>query len=167
MAVMGQRARAPAPRNAVPVRRDGGAAAVEFALVFPLLLLLLFGIVEFSIAFYAQQGTAAAAREAARRAAVGTITSCSGGSGSTDLASIVADTAPGVSTVTGRSLKVTEDTGDTTLGAGDEVAVTVTYDVKFNVLSALIPGFPVDLTGLTATGRSRVENLPAGAVTSC
>lgn len=43
-----------------------GGAAVEFALVLPLLLLLLFGIVEFGLALYRFQAVAAAGREGAR-----------------------------------------------------------------------------------------------------
>lgn len=48
-----------------------GAAAVELALVLPLLSLLLFGIIQFGLAFHRQQGMEAAAREGARIAAVG------------------------------------------------------------------------------------------------
>ena len=48
-----------------------GASAVEFALVLPLLVLFLFGIIEFGLAFARAQGMEAAAREGARLAAVG------------------------------------------------------------------------------------------------
>ena len=47
-----------------------GAAAVEFAIVLPILILLVFGIVQFSIAFNRVQGLQAAAREGARVAAL-------------------------------------------------------------------------------------------------
>ena len=47
-------------------RRDRGATAVEFAIVMPLLILLVFGIVQFAIVFNRQQALHAAAREAAR-----------------------------------------------------------------------------------------------------
>ncbi len=46
---------------------ERGAAAVEFALVLPLLVLLVFGIVQFGIAYNRVQGLQAAAREGARR----------------------------------------------------------------------------------------------------
>jgi Flp pilus assembly pilin Flp len=53
-------------------RRDQeGAAAVEFALLLPLLVLLLFGMIEFGFAFNARIQATNAAREAARRAVVG------------------------------------------------------------------------------------------------
>ena len=51
-------------------RSQRGAAAVEFALVLPILILLIFGIVQFSILFNRQQGLHAAAREGARYAAL-------------------------------------------------------------------------------------------------
>ena len=51
-------------------RDERGVAAVEFAIVLPLLILLVFGIVEFSVAYNRQQGLHAAAREGARVAAL-------------------------------------------------------------------------------------------------
>jgi Flp pilus assembly protein TadG len=47
-------------------RNERGAAAVEMAIVLPILILLVFGIIEFSIAFNHKQGLHAAAREGAR-----------------------------------------------------------------------------------------------------
>ena len=85
------------PRSRRGRRQDDGAAAVEFALVSILLFLLLFGIIEFGIGFFTQQGAAAAAREAARRAAVGKVTSCNVGSGTNDLLRIVKDAGGGAS----------------------------------------------------------------------
>jgi len=52
-------------------RRQRGAALVEFALVSGLLCLLLFGIIEMGLLFGDQALVGAAAREAARSAAVG------------------------------------------------------------------------------------------------
>jgi Flp pilus assembly protein TadG len=51
-------------------RSDRGAAAVEFALVFPVLVLILFGIVEFGSIYNAQLMLTSAAREGARTMAV-------------------------------------------------------------------------------------------------
>jgi Flp pilus assembly protein TadG len=64
--------RADRPGAAVGGRRTGerGAAAVEFALVLPLLLLLVFGIVEFGRTFQVQATLSAAAREGVRVMAV-------------------------------------------------------------------------------------------------
>lgn len=55
-------------------RRRRGAALVEFALVSGLLCLLLFGIIEVGLLFGDQALISAAAREAARAAAVGSPT---------------------------------------------------------------------------------------------
>ena len=51
-------------------KNERGAAAVEFALVFPLLILVLFGIIEFGAMFNAQLLVTSAARESARVMAV-------------------------------------------------------------------------------------------------
>lgn len=46
--------------------RERGAVAVEFALLLPLLVVILFGIVQFATTFNRQQGIHASAREGAR-----------------------------------------------------------------------------------------------------
>ncbi|MDG2261642.1 MAG: TadE/TadG family type IV pilus assembly protein [Actinomycetota bacterium] len=51
-------------------RDEDGLVAVELALVLPVLVMLLFGILQFGIAFNRQQGVHAAAREGARAGAV-------------------------------------------------------------------------------------------------
>lgn len=55
-----------------PARRENeGAAAVEMALILPLLVVIVFGIIEFGIAYNRQQSFEAAAREAGRLLSVG------------------------------------------------------------------------------------------------
>jgi Flp pilus assembly protein TadG len=56
--------------TAVWWRRDGGQSLVEFALVVPILLLLLVGLAEFSRAWNTKQVLTDAAREALRNAVV-------------------------------------------------------------------------------------------------
>ena len=51
-------------------RDDRGAAMVEFAIVLPVLLLILMGIIEFGRAYNAQVSIQAAAREGARELAL-------------------------------------------------------------------------------------------------
>lgn len=52
-------------------RRDSAAGTlVEFAIVFPILVVLTFGVIELGFAFYAQNTLTAAAREGARYAVV-------------------------------------------------------------------------------------------------
>jgi Flp pilus assembly protein TadG len=57
--------------SAAASSRDRGAAAVEFALLLPLLLLIVFGIIDVGRALNAQITLAEAAREGARLAATG------------------------------------------------------------------------------------------------
>jgi Flp pilus assembly protein TadG len=52
-------------------RNEAGASAVEFALVLPILVLFIFGIIEFGLAYNRVQSFQAAAREAGRLASVG------------------------------------------------------------------------------------------------
>lgn len=52
-------------------RGESGASAVEFAIVLSVLLLFVFGIIQFGIAYNRDQGLKAAAREGARVASVG------------------------------------------------------------------------------------------------
>lgn len=49
---------------------ERGAAAVEFAIVVPVFLLVVFGMIDFTRAYYTQSALAAAVREGARMAAV-------------------------------------------------------------------------------------------------
>lgn len=52
------------------IKSEKGASAVEFALIFPILVILVFGIFQFAIAFNNYITITHAAREGARRAAV-------------------------------------------------------------------------------------------------
>jgi Flp pilus assembly protein TadG len=56
------------------LRRDEGSAAVEFAIVLPVLLLVLFGIVDFGRAFWTYNVAVSALREGGRAAAVAGLT---------------------------------------------------------------------------------------------
>ena len=58
-------------------RSQTGAMAVEFALVFPLVAAVMFGIIQYGIYFWGRSTAAASAREAARQLAVGTDWTCS------------------------------------------------------------------------------------------
>jgi Flp pilus assembly protein TadG len=62
-------------RHAASDSRDRGSVAVEFALLLPVLLLLIFGVIDFGRAINAQITLTQAAREGARLAALGYSTS--------------------------------------------------------------------------------------------
>jgi uncharacterized membrane protein len=63
-------------RKRRPEAPDRGAAAVEFALVLPLLFVILFGVVEYGYNLFQMQSAQATVREAARAVALG-IDDCS------------------------------------------------------------------------------------------
>jgi hypothetical protein len=69
-------------------RRAGGQALVEFALVFPLIMLLIFGVVDFGRAIFAYNTLSEAARQANRLAIVDQTV--------TDVQSRATQAAPGV-----------------------------------------------------------------------
>jgi len=134
------------------LERDDGAAAVEFALVAPLLILLIFGIIAFGMGFYTQQGAAAAAREAARRAAVGSITSCSGTDAYTDLNYIVKQTAPG-SWGTGIGWN---NANMPTLNTPNSDTVEVKVPYRFDLLN-FAGLLPLPTVTLTASAQAHIE----------
>jgi hypothetical protein len=65
-------------RTPQKLRRQDGAAAVEFALIAGLLFMILFGIMEFGLAFFETQNLRSATREGARAAAIGGTTGANG-----------------------------------------------------------------------------------------
>jgi Flp pilus assembly protein TadG len=50
----------------VLLKREEGAAAIEFAILLPLLMMILFGIIEFGLVLYRQEVITNASREGAR-----------------------------------------------------------------------------------------------------
>lgn len=98
---------------------DRGAVAVEFALVFPLLVLVLFGVVEYGAVYNAQLLVTGAAREAAREMAV---------TGDADAARAAAvDAAPGLVP----ALTAVDVTISGPCAPGSDVTVTISYEKPF------------------------------------
>lgn len=54
--------------------RERGATIVEFALILPIMLMVMIGVIELAVAFNRQQGLHAAAREGAREGSIPTST---------------------------------------------------------------------------------------------
>jgi Flp pilus assembly pilin Flp len=130
-------------------RRDQeGAAAVEFALLLPLLVLLLFGMIEFGLAFNTRIQATNAAREAARQAVVG-IDNWSD-VGGLPFWQVVRQDA-GVGSISNCAL-----TTDDVLGG----TLTVSFDFPLNLRIPFMPNPPSWQTG-TAQASMRIEQLSA------
>ena len=131
-------------------RRDQqGAAAVEFALLLPLLVLLLFGMIEFGFAFNTRIQATNAAREAARRAVVG-IDNWADLGGGLPFWQVVRQDA-GVGSISNCVL----DTDDVLGGT-----LTVSFDYPLNLRIPFMPNPPSWQTG-RATASMRIEQLSA------
>ena len=109
-------------------RREDGAAAVEFALVLPIFVFLLFGVIQFGFYFWTAETANSAAREAARRVVVGDCWD------STKMTNYVKSQAPQASSAT-------KSVGDpSTLAVGNTITITVTAN------SNILNFFPVPNT---------------------
>jgi Flp pilus assembly protein TadG len=125
-------------------KSERGYATVEFALALPILLLVVFGAVEFGLAFHSQQVLTDASREGAR---AGIIMSTPRPSASqiqdvvrNYLSAVGWDTSKATITVTGAG------------GAsGSDLTVRVDYPTTFTVLHKLAPGVPATITQHSTT----------------
>lgn len=117
-------------------RRDKGAALVEFAILLPILLLLLMGMVEFGRAYNAQITLTQASREGVRVLAI-----------TKDSAAAVSATENVAATTLNVSqLSVTT----TTCNSGDPTSLTAAYPFTYD-----IPLFGTATIDLSATGVMR------------
>ncbi|NJD57226.1 MAG: pilus assembly protein [Nitrospirae bacterium] len=167
------------------MKRQSGASAVEFAILLPFLVLLVFGIIEFGLLLYNQQVITNASREGARAAIVG---HCPGAVGITrktdaEIRQIVTDYCINPNDTTKKRLITFSNTnnppattidpsrtdctpghevlgvwtGGSGMTVGDDVTVTVTYSYTF--LLPTILGFgPTKL--LTAKTVMKMESAP-------
>jgi Flp pilus assembly protein TadG len=120
-------------------RSERGAVAVEFAVILPLLLILIFAIVEFSTAFNRHNGLHAAAREGARMASLPQSTQ-------TDVRDRVDDALEGVAFSGTPTVTVTPSSTRPCEGrAGQTVTVVVTADAPIEI--PLAGSFAVTMTG--------------------
>lgn len=77
---------------ASPVRRDEGASAVEFVLILPILLILVFGIIDYGWWFGETLGLRSGVREAARLGVVNEITA--GGNSADAVKAVMLERSP-------------------------------------------------------------------------
>lgn len=112
-------------RAAAQTNQARGASMIEFALVLPLLLILVFGIVEFSVALYDKAVITNASREAARTGVIFRTPALT----DAQIAQVAIDaSAPHLITLGGAAspqASISKPAGGT---AGNPLTVTVTYD---------------------------------------
>ena len=133
----------------MPERDEDGAAAVEFALLLPLLVLLLFGMIQFGLALNARIQATNAAREAARMAVVG-IDNWADVGGGIDFWQAVQQDA-GLGTISSCALTTEDVLGGT---------LTVSFDFPTNLAIPFMPNPPSWQKG-TARASMRIEQLSA------
>ena len=126
---------------------DRGAVAVEFALILPLLLVILFGIVQFGITFNRQQGIHAAAREGAR---IGSLP----GTTSAEIEDRVMDALDGVPLASTPTVTISPAAGRPCSAGAGSATVIVTVEAETTLE---IPLWGVATVDLQSTGEFRCE----------
>lgn len=151
-------------------RGQRGAAAVEFALIILPFSVLLLGMIQYSFVFFSGQSGATAAREAARRAAVGDqtcaqLTTAVNDATQLEQSGSVTVTrryyAPTISPITSSS----PERAASAIKTGDNVRIVLTYkvtDLNFPVIP--MPAFGGVRAKLQETAVARVETVTANTV---
>jgi Flp pilus assembly protein TadG len=121
-------------------RDERGAAAVEFAIILPVLVLIVFGIVQFSIQYNRQQGLHAAAREGARLASLPQTTQ-------DDINDRVLDALDGISFDTTPTVSVSPSATQPCDQRSGETTVVVTVQTTSDLDIPLWGSQTLDLTG--------------------
>jgi Flp pilus assembly protein TadG len=134
-------------RHLIRFRSDRGQTAVEFALIAPILLVLLLGIVQGGIAFHNYLAVTDAARAASRQAIEARVS----GVTQADVQQAAWDAAPDLNH-NGLNTTVTDTADPLFQQSGSQITVTVTYPYSINVL-----GFVVSAGNLTSTMTGRLE----------
>jgi Flp pilus assembly protein TadG len=131
-------------RPADVLRREDGQAITEFALILPVLVALLLGIIQFGIVFNNYLTITDAARAGARKAAVSRFIGDNGASAKTTAQNSAQQ-------LDQTALKVTVTSTNWNV-PGSDVNVTVTYPYSINIL-----GWTVKAGNLTSTTKERLE----------
>ena len=125
-----------------------GVAAVEFALVLPVLVLLLLGIIEFSVALYDKAVVTNASREGARAGIVFRDTRVSDG----EISGIVTNYCQNRMITFGSTTQVATTVLREGTASGDDLTVRVQYQYQF----LAVPKFVVGLAGGIQLGAQTV-----------
>jgi Flp pilus assembly protein TadG len=134
-------------KGAMAHQDQDGAAAVEFALLLPLLVVLLFGFIQFGTAFNTRIQATNAAREGARMAVVGIADWADVGGGTAFWQAVQQDA--GIGNIDNCVLSTDDVVGGT---------LTVTFDYPLDLVIPFMPNPPSWQTG-TAKATMRIEQL--------
>jgi Flp pilus assembly protein TadG len=136
--------------------REGGAVVVEFALVLPILVMLVFGIIGFGQGYNATIELRGAAREGARVLAL-PATPGGPGADATTAETAVKNAAPTICPTGSSCTAITFPTSPQTCAPGDGAAgknatITASYNLQYD-----IPPFWSGTWTITSTGVMRCE----------
>jgi Flp pilus assembly protein TadG len=145
-------------------RRQGGAVAVEFALIVPLFLWLLLGLIQYGFYFYSMQAGTSAVGEVTRRMTVGDCQT----EGEVKSAlfdrlgsATTASSSAGITVVT---RTYTKTDGVTPASAPGEIGGTVTLSATYPSFDMNFPFVPVPNNGdVTRSATARIEDVTAMA----
>ena len=143
-------------RRRLPLLRDDGQGLLEFAIIAPVLLLILFGIIEFARAWNNKNDVVHLANEAARLAVVdGVPSNCGTSSGDWQVPDDA--TRAGLPAVPQTSISFS---GGATVGSPLTVTISIPFSSPVPIISS-IPGFPDHLTGSATMMAERQYTGPA------
>ncbi len=132
-------------------RNQRGVAAVEFALVLPVLVLLLLGIIEFSVALYDKSVVTNASREGARAGIVFRDPPVTEG----EISGIVTSYCQNRMITFGSPTQVTTFVSREGTATGDDLTVQVQYQYQF----LAVPKFVTGLAGGIQLGAQTVMRM--------
>lgn len=131
------------------IRNKKGAAAVEFALILPILVVLTFGIIEFGLVLYDQAVITNASREGARTGVLYQQPAMSTAALQSEVATTVNDYCGNYLVSLGaKTASPTVDVTGDCQAPGNDITVSVTYPYTFLVMQNLVQG----MTGIANVG---------------
>ncbi len=126
-----------------------GVAAVEFALILPVLSILAFGMIEYSLFLYDQQMITNASREGARAGIVSSPSALTDDEITTVVGNYVDNKLINFNAANSPTTTIVRESADgLTFIFGDDLTVTITYTYEFLLFPALI----TNLMGVTTDG---------------
>ncbi len=135
------------------LRCQKGVAAIEFAIVLPLLMIILFGIIEFGLLLYDKQVITNASREGARIGISDVVVSDAEIEAVVD--NYVANNLITFGTPTPPVTTIDPPGNRTGMVFGEDVTVTVTYNYDF----LMLPNFVADFAGVKTLATTTVMKM--------